>query len=46
MAYAVTGIENQFVRQVTPAMTSMPTWYFLTYMGGPWGRATGAGSPT
>lgn len=46
MAYAVAfGIENQFVRQVTPAMTSMPRWYFPTYMGGPWGRGYRRGQP-
>lgn len=37
LAYAVAfGIEGEFVRRVTPALTSMPPWYHPTYLGGPW----------
>ncbi len=38
IGYAVAfGLSNQFVRAIAPAMTSMPSWYYPTYLGGPWG---------
>lgn len=37
MPYAVAfGVENDFVREVTPALKAMPVWYYPTYLGGPW----------
>jgi uncharacterized membrane protein YgcG len=37
MAYAIAfGVEKDFLRGVIPALTSMPTWYYPTYLGGPW----------
>lgn len=39
MGYAVVfGLEKEWVNKCAPALTSMPTWYFPTYLGGPWGR--------
>lgn len=35
--YAVAfGIERGLVNQIAPALKSMPTWYYPTYVGGPW----------
>jgi hypothetical protein len=45
------GIEKEFMHDLTPVLTSMPGWYFPTYMGGPWGggyrgrTVTGSGQP-
>lgn len=37
MPYAVAfGVEDDFVRDIAPVLTSMPTWYHPTYLGGPW----------
>lgn len=37
IAYAVAfGIEQEWIRQFAPVLRSMPTWYFPTYVGGPW----------
>jgi len=37
VAYAVAfGIERQWFGQFAPVLKSMPTWYYPTYMGGPW----------
>ncbi len=30
------GLEKQVTQKVIPAMKSMPTWYYPTYLGGPW----------
>lgn len=39
MGYAIVfGVEKDWVKQVAPAMSTMPTWYHPTYLGGPWGR--------
>jgi len=39
MGYAVVfGLEREWVNKCAPVLTSMPTWYFPTYLGGPWGR--------
>ncbi len=39
MGYAVVfGLEREWVNTCAPVLTSMPTWYFPTYLGGPWGR--------
>jgi uncharacterized membrane protein len=50
--YAVAfGMEKELVKHMVPALQSMPTWYYPTYMGGPWhrgyrdrGPVTGMGS--
>jgi len=37
IGYAVAfGMEQQWIRQLSPVLTAMPTWYFPTYLGGPW----------
>ena len=39
MGYAVVfGLEREWVNTCAPVLTSMPTWYFPTYLGGPWRR--------
>ncbi|RPI93458.1 MAG: DUF2207 domain-containing protein, partial [Chloroflexi bacterium] len=30
------GMDQQFMRDIAPTLTQMPTWYHPTYMGGPW----------
>ena len=30
------GIEKTLVHQLVPVLTSVPGWYFPTYLGGPW----------
>jgi hypothetical protein len=30
------GIEKEFVREISPVLTTMPRWYHPTYLGGPW----------
>jgi len=38
LPYAIAlGIEKNLVHQLVPVLTSMPGWYFPTYLGGPWG---------
>ncbi|MBN2303706.1 MAG: DUF2207 domain-containing protein [Anaerolineae bacterium] len=37
LAYATAfGIDQGFMKRVSPALTSMPRWYYPTYLGGPW----------
>src|SRR6185295_3431970 len=37
MPYAVIfGIDKQWLHEFTSVLTSMPTWYYPTYLGGPW----------
>ncbi len=39
IAYAVAfGIDSQWIHDFAPALTAMPTWYYPTYLGGPWHR--------
>ncbi|MCC7446949.1 MAG: DUF2207 domain-containing protein [Anaerolineae bacterium] len=39
IGYAVAfGLDSQWIRDFAPALTSMPTWYYPTYIGGPWHR--------
>jgi uncharacterized membrane protein YgcG len=46
LPYAVAfGIQSELVRKLTPALTSMPGWYFPTYMGGPWQGGYRPGQP-
>jgi uncharacterized membrane protein YgcG len=38
IGYAVTfGLEQEWIRKCSSALTQMPTWYFPTHLGGPWG---------
>jgi uncharacterized membrane protein YgcG len=38
IGYAVAlGLEKEWVEQCAPALKAMPTWYFPTHLGGPWG---------
>ncbi len=38
IGYAVAfSIDQQWTRQFASVLTSMPTWYYPTYLGGPWG---------
>ena len=38
LPYAIAfGVDKDFLRQVAPMLQKMPSWYFPTYMGGPWG---------
>src|SRR5260221_2745088 len=38
IGYAVAfGIDQQWIREFSPVLTSMPGWYYPTYLGGPWG---------
>jgi hypothetical protein len=46
LPYAVAlGIEKSLVHQLVPALTSMPGWYFPTYLGGPWYGGYRTGGP-
>jgi uncharacterized membrane protein YgcG len=46
VGYAVAfGMEQQWVTQCTPALTAMPTWYYPTYVGGPWHGGYHRGRP-
>lgn len=46
LPYAIAfGMEKDLVRQVVPAMTAMPGWYFPTYLGGPWNGGYRRGQP-
>ncbi len=37
IAYAVAfGLDRQWLHTFTPVLTSMPSWYYPTYLGGPW----------
>ncbi|MEP7289707.1 MAG: DUF2207 domain-containing protein [Chloroflexota bacterium] len=37
MPYAVAfGLNQEWIRQFSPVLTSMPSWYYPTYLGGPW----------
>ncbi len=37
LPYAIAfGLEERFIKQVAPMLERMPTWYYPTYMGGPW----------
>jgi hypothetical protein len=37
IGYAVVfGIERDWIRQLSPALKSMPEWYIPTHLGGPW----------
>ena len=47
MGYAVVfGLEQKWVNTCAPVLTSMPTWYFPTYLGGPWDRGYRPGHRT
>jgi len=47
IGYAVAfGFEKEWIQDFAPVMTSMPTWYFPTHLGGPWGRGYHRGWPT
>jgi uncharacterized membrane protein len=38
IGYAVAfSIDQQWMHQFASVLTSMPTWYYPTYLGGPWG---------
>jgi uncharacterized membrane protein len=46
LPYAVAlGIEKNLFHQLVPALTSVPRWYFPTYLGGPWYGGYRAGGP-
>jgi uncharacterized membrane protein YgcG len=46
LPYAVAlGIETKLVHQLVPVLTSMPAWYFPTYLGGPWYGGYRMGGP-
>ena len=46
LPYAIAfGMEKDLVRQVVPAMTAMPGWYFPTHLGGPWHGGYRRGQP-
>ena len=37
IAYAIAfGLDHQWLREFAPVLTSVPTWYYPTYLGGPW----------
>jgi hypothetical protein len=40
------GFEKDWIRDFAPVMTAMPTWYFPTHLGGPWGRGYYHGWPS
>ncbi len=46
VAYAVAfGLDQELFKTLVPAMTSMPTWYYPTHLGGPWQRGYRRGQP-
>jgi hypothetical protein len=46
IGYAVAfGLANEWIHNFSDALTSMPTWYYPTYLGGPWGGGYHQGRP-